>query len=105
MQRHFQKLAVTLSLISTFAVTWTLIGGVTVADAATRYRSGRVRANLADAPRIAANGVGASGLHLTGPDVMASVVGLMAILAVAFIVVTFIRRRLLSPRLTPSRAA
>jgi hypothetical protein len=36
-------------------------------------------------------------LHLTGPDVMASFVGLMAVLAFLFLVVTFIRRRVTVP--------
>jgi hypothetical protein len=43
-------------------------------------------------------------LHATGPDVMASVVGLMAVLAFLFLVVTVIRGRVHS-RVLAARAA
>ena len=72
-----------------------LMMGAGVAAAATRFRSG-ARAHLLGATRITANGTASPGLHLTGPNVMASVVGLMAILALAYLVVTLIRRRVRS---------
>lgn len=81
----------TLFAVSTAATAWVLIGGASVADAATRLRSG-TRAHLESPTRIAANGT-APGLHLTGPDVMAAFVGLMAVAAGLFLVVTFVRRR------------
>jgi hypothetical protein len=94
------------SFVSTGAAAWVLFAGAGVADAATRYRSGIVRANLVDATaRVAPNGSASSGLHLTGPDVMASFVALMAVLAFLFLVVTLIRRRVHSPLVTHTRAA
>lgn len=99
MHRLFQRLAVTLFSVSVGAVAAVLITGAGVADAATRLRSG-TRAHLLDSTRIAANGAASPGLHLTGPNVMASAVGLMAVLAFAFLVVTFIRRRVRSSALT-----
>ena len=94
MQRQFRRLAVALLSVSTGAVALVLLAGAGLADAATRYRSGRVRADLVDSTaRVASNGSAGSRLHLTGPDVMASFVALMAILALVFLVVTLIRRR------------
>ncbi len=94
------------SFASSCATAWVLLAGAGVADAATRYRSGRVRANLADSTaRVAPNGSASSGLHLTGPDLMASFVALMAVLAFVFLVVTLIRRRLHSPLVAQTRAA
>ncbi len=63
-----------------------------MASAATRFHSGSVRTTLAS--HIATNASNAaSGPVLTGPNVMASVVGAMALLALGFLVVTLIRRR------------
>lgn len=104
MQRQFQGLAVTLFSVSIGAVALVLVAGAGVAEAATRSRSG-TRAHLLDsAVRTAANGAASPGLHLTGPDVMASFVGLMAVLAFLFLIVTFIRGRVHSHVLA-SRAA
>ena len=103
-QRHFQRLVFTVVSVSTAAAAWVLIGGAGVADAATRLRSGS-RAHLESTTRIASSGVSAPGLHLTGPDVMAAVVGSMAVLAFVFLVVTFIRRRVPSNVLAHSAAA
>ena len=105
MQHRFQNMAVRVCLISASAAGWLLILGPGVADAATRFRSGSVRSHLLGlTTRVAPNGTASSGLHLTGPDVMASFVAVMAILAFLFIVVTFIRRRIHTPRLTSSAA-
>jgi hypothetical protein len=83
----------TISLATTCAVAWAVIAGTGVADAATRFRSGAVHAQLLDATsRIAPNGA-ASGKHVTTPDVMAAFVALMAVVAMLFLVVTLIRRR------------
>ncbi len=71
-------------------MTLAFTAGTTVAGAATRFRSGSVRNQLAETTHTA-NGAGSLGL--TGPSVMASVVGLMAVLALVFLVVTFVRRR------------
>jgi hypothetical protein len=94
-----------MSLVSTGAMAWVLMVGAGVADAATHLRSGRVRANLIDTTRVAPNGSSSGLHHLTGPDVMAAFVGLMAVLALLFLVVTFIRRRAHAPLFTPGPAA
>lgn len=94
MRQHLRKISVTLALVTTTAVTIAVTTtGTMVAGAATRSRSGAVHAQLVDAPHVAANTGAAAGLGLTGPTVMAAVVGLMAVLAFGFLVVTFIRRR------------
>lgn len=104
MQRQFQRLAVRLFSVSIGAVALVLVAGAGVADAATRSRSG-TRAHLLDAAtRTTANGAASRGLHLTGPDVMASFVALMAVLAFLFLLVTFIRGRFHS-RVLAARAA
>ena len=93
-KQHLQKLAMALCLATTCAVAWSVTVGTGVAAAATRSRSGAIHAQLFDATaRVTPNGASSSRLHLTGPDVMASFVGLMAVLAFLFLVVTFIRRR------------
>lgn len=104
MQRQFQKLALAVFSVTTGAVALVLISGAGAADAAARLRSG-TRAHLLDSTtRIAPNSAGSPGLHLTGPNVMASVVGLMAVLAFAFVVVTFIRRRVRASAFSSSAA-
>jgi hypothetical protein len=103
-QRLFQKRAVTFTTVITVLAGWTFTTGVGVAGAVTRFRSGS-RAHLVDINRLVPNGAASSGQHLTGPDVMASIVGLMAVLAFAFLVVTFIRRRVHAPAFTPRGAA
>lgn len=104
MQRRFQRLVMVVASVSTGAIALALIAGAGVADAATRLRSGSRTHLLESSTRIAPNGAASPGLHLTGPDVMASFVGLMAVLAFLFLVVTFIRRRIHSPGPT-ARAA
>jgi hypothetical protein len=92
--QHLQKFAMALSLATTCAVAWSVTVGTGVAAAAARTRSGALHSRLFDATaRVAPNGSSSSRLHLTGPNVMASFVGLMAVLAFVFLVVTFIRRR------------
>jgi hypothetical protein len=97
-KQQLQKLAMALCLATTCAVAWSVTAGTGVAAAATRSRSGALHTLLFDATaRVAPNGASSSRLHLTGPDVMASFVGLMAVLAFVFLVVTFIRRRVSVP--------
>lgn len=102
-QRHLRRMAATLSLASIGVLAWVLIAGV--ADAATRYRSGRMRTNLLDATRGAPNRAAPPEVHLAGPDAMAAAVGLMAILSLVFLVVTIVRRRTHPHHLTPTSAA
>lgn len=97
-QQHFQKRAMALSVATTCAVAFSVTMVTGVAAAATRSRSGALHGRLLDVTaRVAANGASSSRLHLTGPDVMASFVGVMAVLAFVFLVVTFIRRRVTVP--------
>lgn len=103
MRRQFHRLSGILISIGVGSLASFLIAGAGVANAATRFRSG-ARAHLLDSTRIATNGAASSSLHLTGPDVMASLVGLMAVTAFAFLVFTLIRRRIHAHGLTTSAA-
>jgi hypothetical protein len=91
--QHLRKFSFVVGLATAVAMTMAITAGTTVASAATRYRSGSVRDQLVDSTHLASGGAASGGLGLTGPDVMASVVGLMALFAMVFLVVTFIRRR------------
>ena len=93
MPQYLRKIVVSLGIASTCAMTLALVAGTSVAGATTRYRSGSVRNQLASTAHLSTSGTTSGPLGLTGPTVMASVVGLMALLAVGFIVVTLIRRR------------
>ncbi len=62
--------------------------GATAAGASTRLRSGSVHAQSAGRASP-----GAASLVPAGAHVMAGVVAVLAVLAVAYLVVTFIRRR------------
>ncbi len=75
------------------AVAWSLTAGSALASAATRLRSGTVHAQLVSHVTTGANAVSA-GLPLKGSGVIAAIVGALAVFALAFLVVTFIRRRI-----------
>jgi hypothetical protein len=90
--QHLRKFSVVFGLAAAGAMTLAITAGTTAAGAATRFRSGGARAQLVDATHATANG-SAGALGLTGPNVMAAVVGLMAVLAMVFLVVTLVRRR------------
>jgi hypothetical protein len=80
-------------LAATFGVlVWSVTAGSAVASAATRLRSGTVHTQLASHVTAGANTVPAS-LGLKGTGVMAAVVGVLALFALAFVIVTLIRRR------------
>jgi hypothetical protein len=76
------------------AMIWTMTAGCAVASASTRLRSGALHAQLVS---HVSSGAGAnalsSGLTLKGSAVMAGIVGALALCALAFLVVTLIRRR------------
>lgn len=85
----------TLSMvaIATCAMAWVTTAGTAVASASTRYRSGTIHAQVLDSStRFTPNGTARASV-LTGSDVMAGFVALMAVVAVLFLVVTLIRRR------------
>jgi hypothetical protein len=92
-QRQVRKVAVRLSFASICALAWAMTAGMELAGAATRSRSGSIRTQLLDSSTSATNGTAALGLHLAGSDVMAAFVGLMAVVAMLFLVITLVRRR------------
>jgi hypothetical protein len=68
-----------------------LVGLVgTAASAAPHVRATVLHAQLAN--HLSSTSTASSGAVLTNSDIMATVVGLLAVLALAFMVVTFIRR-------------
>ncbi len=69
------------------------------ASAATRLRSGSLHAQLVS--RVTPAGTTSSS-HLLGSGVMAGIVGSLAVLALAFLVVTLIRRRVTAPSPRPT---
>jgi hypothetical protein len=71
---------------------WSVTTGTAAASASTRLRSGAVHAQLASHVATGGNAV-SSGISLKGSGVMAGIVGALAVFALAFLVVTFIRRR------------
>jgi len=83
----------TLGLATVAATAWILTEGASLAAATTRYRSGTFRTQLVGHYGGGANAQAPAGLVPTGADVMATIVALLAVLALAFLVVTFIRRR------------
>ena len=93
MRQHLRKFAMTLSWATVCGLVTAVTVGTGAAGASGRSRSGTIHAQLLDSTaRIAPNGVASHGV-LTGPNVMASFVAVMALLAMLFLVVTFIRRR------------
>jgi hypothetical protein len=76
------------------SATLLVTAGASVASASTRLRSGTLHAQLVS---HVSSGSGtnpvAAGLTLKGSGVMAAVVAALAVFALAFLVVTFIRRR------------
>jgi hypothetical protein len=78
------------------AVIWTVTAGSAVASASTRLRSGTLHTQLVSHVSAGA-GTGAnaisSGLPLKGSAVISAIVGVLALCALAFLVVTLIRRR------------
>jgi hypothetical protein len=84
--------AATAATATLGALAWSLTAGSGVASASTRLRSGSIHAQLASHVAGGANAL-SSGLNLNGAGVMAAIVGALAVSSVAFLVVTFIRRR------------
>jgi hypothetical protein len=62
------------------------------ASATARYSSGTYRAQLEG--HVSTAPVGGSGFVFTSADVMATAVALMMVFALGFMVITFVRRRL-----------
>ena len=88
-----RNMAATFGLVVVAAMTWILTEGASLAGASTRYRSGGVgRTQLAGHYSQGA-GAGSKAFVPMGADLMAGFVALLAVAALCFMVVTFIRRR------------
>jgi hypothetical protein len=86
---RLRQLRVLLGAVPLGAFLWSITAGSGVASATTRLRSGTLHAQLVSH----VNAVPA-GISLKGTGVMAAVVGVLALFALAFLVVTLIRRRI-----------
>jgi hypothetical protein len=91
-ERSIRVIATLVGVATLGAAAWLVTAGAAVASASTRLRSGTLHAQLVSHVSPGASAV-SSGLGLRGSDVMSAVVATMAVLAVAFLIVTFIRRR------------
>ncbi len=94
--QHFRFLA---AAVGTAALAWSVAVGTVAASATTRLRSGSLHAQLVSRVTPAGN---TSSSHLLGSGVMAGIVGCLAVLALAFLVVTLIRRRVTAPSPQPT---
>lgn len=81
--------AALLATTAASIIGYVLLGGASLASAAVRPRSGAVQQKLADHIPTGR----ASDVVMTGADIMGAIVLLMAIIAILFLVATFIRRR------------
>jgi len=93
--RHVRFLAAAVGM----TLAWSVTVGAAAASAASRLRSGTLHAQLVS--RVTPAGT-TSSPHLFGSGVMAAIVGGLALLALAFLVVTLIRRRVTAPSPHPS---
>jgi hypothetical protein len=92
MTRKLQRWAAMSGLGAAGVLAWLATAGSAMATAATRFRSGGVRGRLVS--HVSPVGPGArSGLVPTGADAMAMVVAVMAAVALIFLIVTLVRRR------------
>jgi hypothetical protein len=91
MVRKLRVLAAMVGLAAAGTFALSVVVGSTLASASTRLRSGSLHAQLVSHVTPVGN-TASSGL-IAGSNVIAGVVGTLAILALAFLVVTFIRRR------------
>jgi hypothetical protein len=85
-------LAAMVAAATVGALVWSVTAGSALASAATRLRSGTLHAQLVSHVSAGAN-TAPAGVTLTGSGVMAAIVGALALFALAFLVVTLIRRR------------
>ncbi len=89
MERQLRVLA---AMVSMGVLAWSVTAGSTVASASTRLRSGTLHAQLVSRVSPGPHSL-PSGLTVRGAGVMATIVGVLAVLALTFLIVTFIRRR------------
>ncbi len=83
------------ALTGACALALALVAGTSCASASTRLRSGGLHDQLASHVTTGRTGV-PSDLALTGANITAAVVGALALLSLAFLIVTLIRRRITS---------
>ena len=96
MQRLGNRAAL-FGVVATGALIWILTEGASLAAAATRYRSGgAVRTQLVGHYGQGTRS-GPTAFVSMGAQLMAGIVALLLVAALAFMVVTFIRRRMVSP--------
>ncbi len=88
-QRRVRAAMVGVAAAATLA--WSVLAGCAAASAAARLHSGSLHAQLVSHVTPGASSA-SSGLQ-TGPDIMGGVVGALAVLALAFLVVSYIWRR------------
>ncbi len=93
--RNCQRLAATLAGVFTVAAAgaagWLATAGATVAGAASSSRASRLLKHAHAGGRFSSSG--AAGSRVAGSDIIAFVVAGLAVSAVVFLIVTFLRRR------------
>jgi hypothetical protein len=89
--RQLGVLAAMVAVTAAGTSAWSLMAGCAIASAATRARSGSRHAQLVS-HITPGRSTASSGLR-TGSDIMGGVVGALAVLALAYLIVTFIRHR------------
>jgi len=91
--RWVRVLASTLGAGTACACTLVLFAGTATASATTRLRSGNLHAQLVSHVTPTASPV-PTDLSLAAANIMATVVGALALVALGFVVLTLIRRRI-----------
>jgi hypothetical protein len=89
--RKLRVMAAMVGVAAAATCALSVVMGSTLASASTRLRSGSLHAQLVSHVTPVGN-TAPSGV-IAGSNVIAAIVGTLAILALAFLVVTFIRRR------------
>ncbi len=89
--RQFRVLAAMAGVATTGILAWSVTVGAAGASGAARLRSGTLHAQLVS--HVAPT----SSSLLTGSDIMADIVGSLAVVAFAFVIVTLVRRRVTAP--------
>ena len=90
--RQLRTMAALVGTATVAGLAWSITVGTAAAGASTRIRSGSLHAQLVSHVSTGANALSPGGT-VRGSDVMAVIVGAMAVFALAFLIVTFIRRR------------
>lgn len=94
--RQVRAFASTIGLAVAGGCALALVLGADTASATTRLRSGSLHSQLVSHVPAGA-GAAPPDLALTGANVTAAIVGVLALVSLAFLVVTLIRRRITTP--------